>query len=265
MLAHGRRHAERVGTEFPALVGDIERLPFKNGTFDTVVSITVLRHFPLWETILDEYLRVIRPGGRLIFDMGSGDQRAFLAGRGVELPDREGLGTRPLDYDAALTMSQLIELAQARNMRILTTFPADVFLSNDLLDHVLGDAAEAFRDHVAAHLHDARALAFLDFMLRNFVRHLSPALSGSWLMVLGKSPPPRPYAPAYDAIRPGAAGEDAAARLMATLRSCCGPAFDARARQAQAYLDFPCNHQLLKIFREELAPWLPAEALTFRA
>jgi ubiquinone/menaquinone biosynthesis C-methylase UbiE len=55
------------------LRGDIEHLPFASGRFDSVVSITVVRHFPQWQAILKEYIRVTRPGGTLVFEMCSGD------------------------------------------------------------------------------------------------------------------------------------------------------------------------------------------------
>jgi len=53
--------------------GDIEHLPFENERFDSVVSITVVRHFPQWKEILKEYIRVLKPGGMLVFEMCSGD------------------------------------------------------------------------------------------------------------------------------------------------------------------------------------------------
>jgi ubiquinone/menaquinone biosynthesis C-methylase UbiE len=56
--------------------GDVEHLPFSSANFDAVVSVTVVRHFPQWQAILREYVRVLKPGGALVFEMCSGDHIA---------------------------------------------------------------------------------------------------------------------------------------------------------------------------------------------
>jgi ubiquinone/menaquinone biosynthesis C-methylase UbiE len=40
-------------------------LPFRNGTFDTVLANFVIAHFTKYQTALHDMLRVLRPGGRL--------------------------------------------------------------------------------------------------------------------------------------------------------------------------------------------------------
>jgi ubiquinone/menaquinone biosynthesis C-methylase UbiE len=74
MLLLNRRNGVREGlTSIHYVRGDVERLPFHDNEFDCVVSITVVRHFPQWRDILKEYVRVVRPGGRIVFEMCSGD------------------------------------------------------------------------------------------------------------------------------------------------------------------------------------------------
>jgi len=53
--------------------GNLEYLPLKDNSFDSVVSIRVLFHIPDYEKILREFLRVLKPGGRIIVQMYSGD------------------------------------------------------------------------------------------------------------------------------------------------------------------------------------------------
>jgi ubiquinone/menaquinone biosynthesis C-methylase UbiE len=45
--------------------GDAEQLPFAPGSFDLVISRHVLWTLPHPEAAIDEWLRVLRPGGRL--------------------------------------------------------------------------------------------------------------------------------------------------------------------------------------------------------
>ena len=47
-------------------VGDVEHLPFPDGSVDAVVTIYTTRNFPDFEVACAEMMRILRPGGRLI-------------------------------------------------------------------------------------------------------------------------------------------------------------------------------------------------------
>jgi SAM-dependent methyltransferase len=49
-----------------AQVGDVQSLPFADGTFDTVVAAWMLYHVPDIDLGLSEIARVLRPGGALV-------------------------------------------------------------------------------------------------------------------------------------------------------------------------------------------------------
>lgn len=71
LLAAARELAEKAGfadrMEFRE--GDALRLPVPDRSFDVVVSVTVLSHVPKGEDAIPEFVRVLRPGGRLgVFD-----------------------------------------------------------------------------------------------------------------------------------------------------------------------------------------------------
>ena len=72
MLDQNKKLAEQAGINSIQYVqGDIEHLTFPDNYFDTVVSITVVRHFPQWQNILKEYVRVLKPNGKLVVEMCS--------------------------------------------------------------------------------------------------------------------------------------------------------------------------------------------------
>ncbi len=54
-------------------VADVERQPFPDASFDTAMALNVVVHFRDWEKIMAEMLRVVRPGGRVLFDIYSLD------------------------------------------------------------------------------------------------------------------------------------------------------------------------------------------------
>jgi SAM-dependent methyltransferase len=67
-------HAEYVGLDFAQgdpswnyskldAIGRLEELPFPNGSFDHVVSVVVLEHTPQPAKVIQEFHRVLKPGG----------------------------------------------------------------------------------------------------------------------------------------------------------------------------------------------------------
>jgi ubiquinone/menaquinone biosynthesis C-methylase UbiE len=65
MLAEARRKAVESGVSIRFEPGDAEQLPFAAGSFDLVVSRHVLWTLPHPEGAIEEWIRVLRPGGRL--------------------------------------------------------------------------------------------------------------------------------------------------------------------------------------------------------
>lgn len=82
MLETARRDAERAGLsgriEFRRM--DAEHLDLDNESFDAVVSLFALLHFPNPGLALHEMRRVLRPGGRLVVGVGSGPSLLSRAG-----------------------------------------------------------------------------------------------------------------------------------------------------------------------------------------
>ena len=67
MVGVAQRNAKELGLEVHGEVCDAETLPFDDASFDLVVGHAVLHHIPDVELALREVLRVLKPGGRLVF------------------------------------------------------------------------------------------------------------------------------------------------------------------------------------------------------
>jgi len=79
-----RARAADPGPKGGYLAGEAYGLPFRNGTFDLVVSIGVLQALVEPERVLDEIARVLRPGGALVIEALN---RGALIARGRRLAE----------------------------------------------------------------------------------------------------------------------------------------------------------------------------------
>ncbi len=101
MLAHARRNIATAGLGNVAVgEGDAERLPFADRSFDVVLCSSAIAWLPRIPTALEEWNRVLVPGGRLAFScLAEGALplaallRQELRAYGVDLPDMN----EPLD------------------------------------------------------------------------------------------------------------------------------------------------------------------------
>ncbi|MGD9615374.1 MAG: class I SAM-dependent methyltransferase [Alphaproteobacteria bacterium] len=89
MIAKAREKAAVQGLDICFDEGDAERLSYPSGSFDLVISRHVLWTLPHPERALDEWLRVLRPGGRLAVIDGA------QYGDATAPPQRENARTSP--------------------------------------------------------------------------------------------------------------------------------------------------------------------------
>jgi SAM-dependent methyltransferase len=74
----GRLLAKSGGVSpFPITLADATSLPFRDDTFGAGLSVHVLHLIPRWVEAVDELLRVVRPGGVVLVDLGGPDEPMF--------------------------------------------------------------------------------------------------------------------------------------------------------------------------------------------
>jgi len=146
MLAEARRKAAERGVSVDFEEADAEQLPFAPGRFDVVISRHVLWTLPHPEAAIGEWIRVLRPGGRLVvvdsqFDAAAaapaqenarnspeyaaiGDQLPFLGGRPREEIEAlltahglVGVGSDPLLDLVAAQEQRMVEEGRERRTR----------------------------------------------------------------------------------------------------------------------------------------------------
>lgn len=67
MLATLSSNAKRLGMEVETVRADAESLPFPDESFDLVLGHAILHHIPDLERAFQEFMRVLTPGGTLLF------------------------------------------------------------------------------------------------------------------------------------------------------------------------------------------------------
>jgi ubiquinone/menaquinone biosynthesis C-methylase UbiE len=135
MLAEARRKATERGTTVRFEEGDAEQLRFVSGSFDLAISRHLLWTLPNPEAALDEWIRILRPGGRLVvvdgqFDASAappatenartspeyaavGDQLPFLGGR----PREQIVALLRAHGLASVASDPLLDLVAAQEQR----------------------------------------------------------------------------------------------------------------------------------------------------
>lgn len=82
MLAKARQNAVDKGlqTRIEFLKMDAENLVFADNSFDAVISLYALHHFPNPTRALSEMFRVLKPGGKVVIAVGSSPELLSLGG-----------------------------------------------------------------------------------------------------------------------------------------------------------------------------------------
>jgi len=65
-LHAGLVRSRAAGARVPLVAGDASGLPFRTGTFDVAIAVTVLCFTPAPSQVVAEMARVVRPGGRVV-------------------------------------------------------------------------------------------------------------------------------------------------------------------------------------------------------
>ena len=137
MLAEARRKAAERGASIRFEEADAEQLPFASGRFDLAISRHLLWTLPHPAAAIDEWIRVLQPGGRLVildgqFDVGAPAKSGGSARGSAEyaaISDRlPFFGGRPRDEIEALLTGHglvnvggdsLLDLVAAQEQRMI--------------------------------------------------------------------------------------------------------------------------------------------------
>ena len=239
MLDQARQQAG--DTQIELQEGDLADLQFSDGRFDSVMSINVLVHFPHWREVLAEWARVVREGGRIVFDVHSQDHHdAASAAR--KLPPAADSGDFS-DFELRVRVADLVELADRLGLSIVAVVPYNGGNANAWLGGSKADSPQ-FSRLISWMPGDKRLFEFALFLEQQFLARLTSRATGRFMVVLDKRADP-------DANLSWLERDQALNRLLEGNLDLPGlaaldPAFDAQWRATlNAHLIWPRNRVLL--------------------
>lgn len=191
MLDECRRRAG--GRPLRLEVGDVNAIPFHDAAFDSLVSLNVMTHFPNWREVLPEWLRVLRPGGRMVFDLYSLDHiEAIMAQRG---PGLEHLlpgqaEANPSAFNMRVRVAELADFALAQGVTLAAVHPYCGTLGGDQNYWMQeGWANGRIWDRMKSWIaEDDRLFDFLVFLEQEGYARLNSKASARFMVVMEKSP-----------------------------------------------------------------------------
>ena len=172
-------------------VGDVCALPFPAGRFDSLISLNVMTHFPHWREVLSEWRRVVKPAGRIVFDIYSIDHLSFVEGRTVTVNDliQKGAGL----FNMHVSATELFEFADEAGLRVVSIVPYGSVFSSQYRRFNAAAALNTlnwWQRHLAWLTVDKPLFDAALFMERNLFACLTSKTTGRYMVVLDNEPDP---------------------------------------------------------------------------
>ncbi|MGR2662095.1 MULTISPECIES: class I SAM-dependent methyltransferase [Chromobacterium] len=186
MLDECRRLAG--GAPIELVQGDVQALPFPDQCFDSLISLNVMTHFPHVEKVLHEWKRVVRPGGRLIFDIYSLDHLSFARQADVTVDELMAQGASA--FNMHLSAERLCLAANEIGLKVLGTVPYGSLFSGEYHHPAFPMPLQQtnwWRRQLSWLAADSHLLEMSVFLEREWFGCLSGITTGRFMVVLENS------------------------------------------------------------------------------
>lgn len=190
MLDEFRRLAGKTPVE--ARLGDVTDLPVGDDSFDTVMALNVVTHFPHWRSILGEWKKKVRSGGRMLFDIYSLDHIGQVSGRAVS--EEEMLaGNDMSSYNTHIRVEDLVACADELGLTVVAVVPYGGLFAGKRQDYFSGRVLVEqnwWQRHLTWIASDDRFFDFCVFMEEQFFGVTTSMMTGRFFVVLENQPDP---------------------------------------------------------------------------
>ena len=248
MLDQCRREAGDLPIEL--IAADLTKLPVADELFDSAIALNVISHFPNWREALTEWTRVIKPGGRIVFDVHSADHMRAVAARSGCRPEdlltREQL-ENPEHYALRIGVQDVADAATELGLSVVAIIPYGAVLGGGNLNYWLrdsllwGDDGDRVLSWTAV---DEQLNAFGMFIEQNIVARLSSHATRRFMAVLEKCDDPAvtQRTVEYHEILASLFAHEP---TLAELGDVIGPDVLTWGTELSKHLEYPANRALL--------------------
>lgn len=188
MLDECRRLAG--GTPVELRQGDVLDLPVDDDSFDTVMALNVMTHFPHWRDVLGEWKKKVRSGGRILFDVYSLDHWERVSGR--PMSEAEIIAAHDFgQYNTHIKVEDLVACADELGLSIVAVVPYGGLYSGKQRYPFSGrplNELNWWQRHLSWIASDDRFFDFCLFLERNFFGCMTSLMTGRFMAVLEKRP-----------------------------------------------------------------------------
>jgi ubiquinone/menaquinone biosynthesis C-methylase UbiE len=164
-----------------------DKIPLPDGTFDAISSMDFLLHFPNWEAMLAEQVRLCKRGGVILFNFLSEDNVDFL--RRNRPADISGSVKDFFSTDFAVFSDQAGMSAAARRLgvEVESMTPYNFFSANSMFGCKLSrEQVGEFTDSFNEHIRNPDVLRFVQEFEEVIVRNMTIACSVTMVVKLRK-------------------------------------------------------------------------------
>lgn len=177
-------------------LGELTQLPVEDESFDSLIALNVAVHFPNWREALIDWARVVKPGGRLVFDVHSRDHldavAAALQCAPQDLLTPEQLSD-PSQFMLRITAQEIAEAAEDCGLSVIRLIPYAAVLGGGNVNYWLRESRlwGYFGDRALSWMAiDDQMFEFGAFLEREVVGALSTHATGRLIVVLQKADAP---------------------------------------------------------------------------
>jgi ubiquinone/menaquinone biosynthesis C-methylase UbiE len=171
-------------TPIETLESNARNIPLPNDSFDAVVSMDLMVHFPDWEVLLREQARLCKPGGVIMFN--------FLNRENIQSIKADGTGTTKdfyyvFDFAPTATEAEIDEAAGRLGLSVEEIYPYNFFSENALFCRNLNKAqVDAFVGEFNEKIRDDAIMEFVELFEETIVRNLPKATCSTMMIKLRK-------------------------------------------------------------------------------
>jgi len=187
------KECRRLAGEAPItlLTGDLCDLPVRDSSFDTIMALHVLVHFPHWRQALKEWTRKLCPDGRIIFDLHSLDHLEYIQNRritGDELIQSHAVQ----EFAMHVGVEDIAAAADELGLSITAIIPYSFLNASSRyqspFDYRPLNDAYWWRRYATWMGGDDKLFDFCLFFEEEFLFRLSSVVTGRFMVVLDKRP-----------------------------------------------------------------------------